>query len=350
MAIERIYVCEAGWEEVLAEELSRVFPGSDNQILSPGWVTSEISSADAAMTPAIAFAWQTLPNPVPLAAPSISAAATAAGNAIIEQMRQHDGPWRMHVFRMTGPGLLNTGGRAKLIAAGILAHLRKKQRRLMRTLVSDAATSWTADEALVQVGLRTPESGFVSYCSPTERHLLRRCVSRFEGGIVSIPPDRRPPSRAFAKLLEAELRMERSIGPGEYCVDLGASPGGWTFIALERGANVVAVDREPLRPDLMQHANLTFVKGDGFKYEPDEPVDWLLSDVIAFPDRIADLLTKWLSHRLCRYFCVTVKFRGREDYPKLETIKQILVENSADFCLRRLNSNKNEVTVFGECS
>ena len=104
--------------------------------------------------------------------------------------------------------------------------------------------------------------------------------------------DRRPPpglcslptvSRAFAKLAEAELRLGRRIAARDTCVDLGASPGSWTYVAVRRGARVTAVDRADLREDLMQHKNVRFERGDAFRFEPASPVDWLLCDVQRFP-------------------------------------------------------------------
>lgn len=135
---------------------------------------------------------------------------------------------------------------------------------------------------------------------------------------------------------------------GEVCVDLGSSPGGWAWVALRRGASVTAVDRSPLREDLMEHRRLTFVRGDAFKFEPAQPVDWLFSDVIAYPARILELLTQWVTQRWCRRFCVTIKFQGREDYAILIDYAQMLSAHTTSFALRRLKVNKNEVTAYGE--
>jgi 23S rRNA (cytidine2498-2'-O)-methyltransferase len=110
---------------------------------------------------------------------------------------------------------------------------------------------------------------------------------------------------------------------------------------------VVAVDRSPLRADLMHDPLLEFVRGDAFRFEPPKPVDWLLCDVIAFPDRVFELLKQWTESRWCRKFCVTIKFRGADDYGKLEPIKRWLDASGADFILKRLTNNKNEVTAAG---
>jgi hypothetical protein len=47
---------------------------------------------------------------------------------------------------------------------------------------------------------------------------------------------------------------------------------------------------------------------------------------------------------------VTVKFRGTDDYVKLDVAKQWLAESGAEFLLRRLTNNKNEVTAVGVVS
>jgi hypothetical protein len=44
---------------------------------------------------------------------------------------------------------------------------------------------------------------------------------------------------------------------------------------------------------------------------------------------------------------VTVKFRGTDEYDSLEGLKGWLAASPAEFFIRRLTSNKNEVMVFG---
>lgn len=60
-------------------------------------------------------------------------------------------------------------------------------------------------------------------------------------------------SRAAFKLIEMDDRL-RLLRPGQTVVDLGAAPGGWTQVALERtraaetGGRVVALDRLEIDP------------------------------------------------------------------------------------------------------
>jgi 23S rRNA (cytidine2498-2'-O)-methyltransferase len=201
-------------------------------------------------------------------------------------------------------------------------------------------------EVLAQLRLATPEAGDLSVASSATEG-WQRVLSPWPGGYTEIPRDLRPPSRAYRKLLEVERRWGRPIEPNETCVDLGAAPGGWTFLALERGARVTAVDRSPLRDDLMAHPQLTFAQGDAFRYRPDEPVDWLLADIIAFPDRPLELLEAWLGGGWCRHFVVTFKFRGEPTPEVLSALKHLLRERTARHGLRQLQENKNEVTAWG---
>ena len=342
-----IFTCEPGWETVLIDELGRVFPASSRRSLGAGWVECRTAREPACEAPCVSFVHQMLPDAVPFAAPSISKCAQEAGAKLIEVLRDHAGPWRLHVFTVASPEAPVGQARCRLIDEAIVELLKKKQRRLLRTRVAEYERPWTSGEAFVQLGLRTPTAGFFSVALPAERERLRHALSRFPGGIVEIPRDASAPSRAFAKLGEAEIRLGRRIAAGETCVDLGASPGSWTYLGLARGARVTAVDRSPLRDDLMANPRLSFIRGDAFSYEPAEPVDWLLCDVIAFPERSFELLETWLARGWCRQFCVTIKFKGQDEYPKLEAFKAALTRSGAEFRLRRLCANKNEVTAFG---
>jgi 23S rRNA (cytidine2498-2'-O)-methyltransferase len=130
-------------------------------------------------------------------------------------------------------------------------------------------------------------------------------------------------------------------------VDLGASPGSWTYVAVERGAKVIAVDRSELRPDLMQHPRVRFLRGDAFRYQPEAPVDWLVCDVIASADRSADLLIEWARKRWCRHFVVTLKVSDEGSADVLARLEHELLELTSELGLLRLCANKKEVCAFG---
>lgn len=342
-----LWLCEPEWSAHLRAELRQEFAQLDDQILSPGIISGRMDLSDLHATPSIALARQALPNVEALTAESIAAWGELIGQKLIERIPEGAGNWRLHLIGGAGADAPRPG-RLKLIDEALDDFLRRKQRRLRRTRAADPAAAWSEAPILAQAFFSSPTRGYLSVCLADEREKLRRMLSRHPGGIVPPAVDKSAPSRAFAKLVEALDEWGTNLQTGDRVVDLGASPGSWTWLALEQGANVVAIDRSPLREDLMSEARCEFLSGDAFAYEPPQPVDWLLSDLIAFPERIIELLEKWLRQGWCRQFCVTIKFRGDEDYPRLMEIKRLLGERAGDFLLRRLNANKNEVTAVGK--
>lgn len=340
-----LWTCEPGWEEALLSELAGMASGS-HAAIAPGWIESRWSEPPSAPL-CVALATQCLPAASELVAPSISTCARQCGEWLIERLRDHSGPWRFHLFSRFPPGDVSGRRRCELIGASLAEFLRRKQRRLLRSLIANPEAPWQEHETLIQLGLRGATRGSLSCCPADPRHNLRRVVSRFPGGEAQPLDEPDAPSRAFRKLAEVQRRLARPIAAGERCVDLGSSPGSWAWLALRGDAQVTAVDRSPLREDLMHHPRLHFVRGDAFKYLPEAPVDWLLCDVIAFPRRSSELLATWLRHRWCRQFCVTIKFRGQDEYGCLAESKRMLDAAGAEYVLRRLSSNRNEVTAYG---
>lgn len=87
-------------------------------------------------------------------------------------------------------------------------------------------------------------------------------------------------SRAAFKLIEIDDRI-RVLRPGQIIVDLGAAPGGWTQVALERtkasetGARIIALDRLEIEP--IPGAEL--LVGDFLEAETVDRLEELLSGV-----------------------------------------------------------------------
>jgi 23S rRNA (cytidine2498-2'-O)-methyltransferase len=114
---------------------------------------------------------------------------------------------------------------------------------------------------------------------------------------------------------------------------------------LKRGARVIAVDRSPLAPPVLNHPRLTMIEGNAFTYQAPHPVDWLLSDVVCEPPRALELINRWIGPGGCRKLVVTVKFKGRAGYGFLATVRDALA-NLPRFRIKHLPHNKNEVTVM----
>jgi 23S rRNA (cytidine2498-2'-O)-methyltransferase len=387
-----VFLCKPGFEQALLDEIQQEWTSVKAHSPSDGWCVAEFPHnaqfAEATSTglqkqndwtPVLAWAKQTFPNAASLTAPSINAWAELIGQRIIAELKGFEGPWRLHLFahpvsqpeaiekqpnrkafsseskqnfasstsRKNCDITLASPRRAELIFQAVLAFLKHKQKRLVKSLMVQSLSKPLPDERVIQVGLASLEQGWWSNANEADAIYWRHSMSRYPAGNVVIVNNKDAPARAFAKLAEAERHLGRSIQKNESCVDLGASPGSWTWHAAKSGALITAIDRSPLRADLMRNKNITFQKGDAFKFQPPRPVDWLLCDVAAFPDRILVLLDEWLTKKLCRNFIVTIKFRGSEDYKLLREAKQLLLRHDCEFLLRNMNANKNEVTAMG---
>ena len=152
--------------------------------------------------------------------------------------------------------------------------------------------------------------------SPTKTSPFVNGECRFEEDRVG------PPSRAYLKLWEACTRIGAHPGPGETCLDLGASPGGWTWAIARLGAAVTAVDRAPLEPRVAAMAGVSFRQGSAFTVVP-EPVDWVFSDVIAYPAPLLEMVRHWVDSGLAGRILCTIKFQGATDHAAAEAFAAI---------------------------
>ena len=122
-------------------------------------------------------------------------------------------------------------------------------------------------------------------------------------------------SRAAFKLLEMDERFGL-LKPAQRIVDLGAAPGGWTWALARLGARVAAVDKAPLDPAVAALPNVSVRRESAFGLDPrrEEPVDWLFSDVVCYPERLLGLVRRWLDAGRARHVVCTVKFQGATDH------------------------------------
>lgn len=152
------------------------------------------------------------------------------------------------------------------------------------------------------------------------------CSSPFPNGVPAFAEYTvGPPSRAYLKLWEALTRVRTWPGPGDTCIDLGACPGGWTWVLARLGASVTAYDRSELDTGVLAMPGVKGVIGDAFQATPDRvgPVDWLVSDVICYPQRQLEHVKLWVDSGLCKNFVCTVKFQGDEHYGVIPEFQKI---------------------------
>ena len=169
-----------------------------------------------------------------------------------------------------------------------------------------------------------------------------RCSSPFPNGEVRFVEDRAgPPNRAYLKLWEAFTVIGRRPGPGDLCLDLGASPGGWTWVLQKLGTRVISVDKAALDPAIAGLPRIEIRRMSAFALDPESvgAVDWLLSDVICYPARLFTLVERWLAAGRVGNFLCTIKFQGKTD---METAGRFAAIPGSR--LMHLHHNKHELT------
>jgi 23S rRNA (cytidine2498-2'-O)-methyltransferase len=168
------------------------------------------------------------------------------------------------------------------------------------------------------------------------------CTSPFPNGEVSFVENHdMPPSRAYLKLWELFTLLGERPRPGERCLDLGGSPGGWTWVLQQLGADVVSVDKAPLDPRIAALPRIEVRKESAFALDPASVggIDWLFSDVVCYPERLLRLVERWLAAADCRRFVCTIKFQGSTDHEIARRFASIPGSR-----LLHLHHNKHELT------
>ncbi len=291
------YMADAGFEAILQQELHR------KAVTISQWHGALALSPDPPVHAAWALDIWTAPEII--AVPSIKAAAAA--------LRARQRNW------------CSTQVGHHRRAALIASHLPPvRARRLIFPQAAPAAHlgAWTLLAPEIMLASTSKSSPFVNgACLFEEDHIG-------------------PPSRAYLKLWEALARYGCWPGPGETCLDLGAAPGGWTWVLASLGASVIAVDKAAIEPRVAAMPGVTQRLISAFALAA-EPVDWLVCDVIAYPARLLALVQRWIADGNTRHVICTLKFQGETDHEAADAFAAI-----PDSQMLHLSYNRHELTFF----
>ncbi|OMF38277.1 SAM-dependent methyltransferase [Paenibacillus sp. FSL H8-0548] len=173
-------------------------------------------------------------------------------------------------------------------------------------------------------------------------------LSDWPGGAVRFQREEGQVSRAKFKLLEAEREFGLNYAQYQNALDVGAAPGGWTSLLLERGLRVTAIDPAELHPSLMAYPTLTYLKRNASDVK-------LIAD--SFDIIVCDM--SWSPMMMCKLVLdlepalkqgataiITVKLMHRKP---LQTIKDVISRLSTEFRLQKakqLFHNREEITLY----
>ena len=107
------------------------------------------------------------------------------------------------------------------------------------------------------------------------------------------------------------------------------------------GASVLAIDKAALDSSIIALPNVEVRTESAFGLDPNEvgPVDWLFSDVICYPKRLFDLVTRWRAAGMAKHFVCTIKFQGTDEHAIARSFAEIPGSR-----IVHLHHNKHELT------
>ena len=163
------------------------------------------------------------------------------------------------------------------------------------------------------------------------------------------------PSRSALKLEEALLVLltpeerERLLQPGMRAADLGAAPGGWSWVLARNGLRVTAIDNGPLRPQLLEGGRVEHLRADGFGWQPSQPLDWMVCDMVEQPSRVAARMATWMREGWCRQAVFNLKLPMKKRWLETQVALRAFVEQAQqplELRARQLYHDREEITVF----
>ena len=189
-----------------------------------------------------------------------------------------------------------------------------------------------------------PIGGFSLLDQNTLVYSATRAKQWPQGHCLFIEDKINPPNRAYLKLWEAIALLGKYPQPSETALDLGASPGGWTYVMQSLGTTVTAVDKALLDPKIANLPHVHFLQQSAFALDPatlEQTYDWVLSDIACYPERAYALIMKWIASGKAKQMIFTIKLQGKIE---LSTIKQFqAIPNSR---IINMFYNKHEATFF----
>jgi len=245
---------------------------------------------------------------------------------------------------------------------------------------------------LIQEKLRTPKKfSPISFPLSPELETHLRSVSVFSlldqnqlifcehaeniipGGVCEFVENKTiPPNRAYLKLWEALIYFGETPEKNNVCMDLGACPGGWTWVLQSFGSKVIAVDKAPLDKNISQLPGVYFLEQSAFAldfknlaclnlvspsapkisqgvganlvFARDQEIDLLVCDIACYPDKLLTQLLKWIESGKIKKIISTIKLQGQIDEKILEDLNNF--KNIPNIKIKQLWQNKHELTLF----
>jgi len=172
--------------------------------------------------------------------------------------------------------------------------------------------------------------------------------SDWPGGAIRFQREEGQISRAKFKLLEAEQAFGLSFSQFSNALDIGAAPGGWTSLLLERGLQVTAIDPASLDERIVKHPSLIHLKKNASEVKlAKSSFDLLVCDMSWSPLQMSKLVND-LQYALKPYATgiITVKLMHKKGMQSIKDVKEKLSTSFHILQAKQLFHNREEITLF----
>ncbi|MCS7461137.1 methyltransferase domain-containing protein [Paenibacillus doosanensis] len=188
----------------------------------------------------------------------------------------------------------------------------------------------------------TEDTAYVGVSKPEQN------LSDWSGGAIRFRKEEGQVSRAKFKLLEAERTFGLDYSQYRSALDIGAAPGGWTSLLLERGVKVTAVDPAKLDASLLRHPQLTFLQKNAAEVRfKEQSFDLLVCDMSWSPRQMGKLIKGLLySLQSGGTAIITLKLMHKKPF---QTVRELTGDLAPELALQKakqLFHNREELTLF----
>ncbi|MFC6840051.1 23S rRNA (cytidine(2498)-2'-O)-methyltransferase RlmM [Xanthomonas theicola] len=163
------------------------------------------------------------------------------------------------------------------------------------------------------------------------------------------------PSRSALKLEEALLALltakerEALLVPGMRAADLGAAPGGWTWVLTRQRLHVTSVDNGPLHQRVLDSGLVEHLRADGFHWRPPQALDWMVCDMVEQPRRVAERMGTWFREGWCRHAIFNLKLPMKKRWDETRLCLDLFAERAdrpLQIRAKQLYHDREEITVL----
>ncbi|MBW8312549.1 MAG: 23S rRNA (cytidine(2498)-2'-O)-methyltransferase RlmM [Rhizobium sp.] len=163
------------------------------------------------------------------------------------------------------------------------------------------------------------------------------------------------PSRSALKLEEALMCLltpkerEEFLQPGMNAADLGAAPGGWSWVLARRHIRVAAIDNGPLAQSALDTGVIEHIRADGFRWQPLKPLDWMVCDMVESPAKVADRMATWFREGWCKRAIFNLKLPMKKRWDETRDCLQHFVDHAGrplTLRAKQLYHDREEITVY----